>query len=82
MQPATPDPAPRRPRPAVRHLAAACRAHAEPVYLQTGRYAPPNAVAVWHLVTPADNVLVVTAYQGDREICLRIAPAFHFPEVA
>lgn len=55
-------------------LAQAARAHSEPVYLQTGRYAPPNAYAVWHLVTSAGNVVQVVARQGDREITLRILP--------
>jgi hypothetical protein len=55
-------------------LAQAARANPAPVFLQTGHFAPPNAYAVWHLVTSAGNVLQVVARQGDREITCRIVP--------
>lgn len=55
-------------------LAQAARSHPEPVYLQTGHFAPPNAYAVWHLPTPGGACLQVVARQGDREITLRILP--------
>ena len=55
-------------------LAQAARAHPAPVFLTTGRYAPPNAYAVWHLVCPGGTVMQIVARQGDREITCRIVP--------
>ena len=63
-----------RRRVAAHRLAQAARTNPAPVYLQTGHFAPPNAYAVWHLVTSAGNVVQVVARQGDREITCRIVP--------
>ena len=54
------------------NLARAARANADPVYLTTGRFAPPNSRAVWNLPTPADNVVQVIAYQESRDVTCRI----------
>ena len=56
-------------------LAQAARANPAPVFLQTGHFAPPNAYAVWHLVTSGGNIVQVVAHQNDREITMRILPA-------
>jgi hypothetical protein len=62
--------------PSSRNLARAARANAEPVYMRTGRFSPPNQYAVWHLPTAAGNVLQVIAREGDESITLRILPTF------
>jgi hypothetical protein len=59
-----------------RNLARAARSQPAPTYLTTGRFAPPNQHAVWHLVTPGDNVVQVIAREGDESITLRILPTF------
>ena len=63
-----------RARAAAHRLAQAARNNPAPTCLTTGRYAPPDSHAVWHLVTPASHVLQIIARQGDREITLRILP--------
>jgi len=56
------------------NLARAARANADPVYLTTGRFAPPNSCAIWLLPTPAHNVVRLVAYQESREVTCAIVP--------
>jgi hypothetical protein len=59
-----------------RNLARAARANADPVYMRTGRFAPPNQHAVWHLPTAGGNVVQIIAREGDESITMRILPTF------
>jgi hypothetical protein len=59
-----------------RNLARAARATADPVYMRTGRFAPPNQHAVWHLPTPGPNVVQVIAREHDESITVRILPTY------
>jgi hypothetical protein len=62
--------------PSSRNLARAARANAEPVYMRTGRFSPPNQQAVWHLPLVSGNCLQIIAREADEPIGLRILPTF------
>lgn len=56
-----------------RRLAAACRAHAAPVYLETGRFAPQGTYAVWDLPMSKGRAVQIKRYEDDT-FTLRILP--------